>query len=183
MVFTHHDKNFLKFWDCVAPKLLSLQIQHSFITETNLLKMFLSCHSLESLHLHSCRDILITGKLFSNELVLDQIRKITLSFKELCFADNCSYLSDALVARFVSLSPRLKHLSVAGTAVSFHGGIYKRFYPGDQNKYSELILTFDNILHHITSHSLTIQYLDLSRTTIGDTACKSISQVMTGIYM
>lgn len=143
--------------------------------------MLLSCHSLESLHFHNCRDILITGKLFSNDLVLNHVRKATPFFKELGFSDNCSYLSDALVARFVSLSPHLKYLSLAGTSVSFHGGIYKRFYPGDQNKFSELVLTFDNILRHINSHSSTIQHLDLSRTTINDKACKSISQVISGI--
>ena len=181
MIFTHHDNNFFKFWDLVGPNILSLQIQNSFITETNLLKMLLSCHSLESLHLHNCRDILITGKLFSNDLVLNHIRKVTPFFKELCFADNCSYLSDALVARFISLSPQLNYLSLAGTSVSFHGGIYKRFYPGDQNKFSELVLTFDNILRHITCHSSTIQHLDLSRTTINDKSCITISQVITEI--
>jgi len=177
VIFTHHDNNFFKFWDLVGPNILSLQIQNSFITETNLLKMLLSCHSLESLHLHNCRDILITGKLFSNDLVLNHIRKVTPFFKELCFADNCSYLSDALVARFISLSPQLNYLSLAGTSVSFHGGIYKRFYPGDQNKFSELVLTFDNILRHITCHSSTIQHLDLSRTTINDKSCITISQI------
>jgi len=180
VTLTHHDVEFFRFWDHIGPNLVSLQLKHSFVTETNLLKMLLVCQSLESLHLHDCRDMLITGKLFSNDLVLNHVRKVMPFLNELCLADNCSYLSDALVARFVSLTPQLKSLSFPGTSVSFHGGIYKRFYPDEANQqkiFSELVLTFDNILSHITSHLITIQYIDFSRTTINDKACLAISQV------
>ena len=185
VTLTHHDVEFFRFWDHIGPNLVSLQLKHSFVTETNLLKMLLVCQSLESLHLHDCRDMLITGKLFSNDLVLNHVRKVMPFLNELCLADNCSYLSDALVARFVSLTPQLKSLSFPGTSVSFHGGIYKRFYPDEANQqkiFSELVLTFDNILSHITSHLITIQYIDFSRTTINDKACLAISQVIIQIY-
>jgi len=97
--------------------------------------------------------------------------------------DNGSYLSDALLGRFMTLvSNNVKYLSFAGTAVSFHPGIHKKFYPDSIKeegsiKSSELVLTFDSILGHIINHSTTIKFLDFSRTLINDKACTLLSQV------
>lgn len=143
------------------------------------MNLLLPCRSLESLHFHDCRDTFITGKLFSNDLVVAHIKLALPNLKELCFSDNGSYLSDALFDTFMSLVPNLKYLSFAGTAVSFHPGIHKKFYPGnrDRNKSSELVFTFDCILGHIDNHSATVKYLDFSRTPIDDKACVSLSKV------
>lgn len=106
--------------------------------------------------------------------------------KEICLADNCSYLSDALLDRFMSLvsSSHLKCLTLAGTAISFHPGIRKKFYPetvedgvAGNSKCSELVLTYDCILEHIAQHSSAIKYLDFSRTLINDKACTALSEV------
>lgn len=174
------------FWEHVSPGLVSLEFHQSFMSEASLLSILLPCSSLKSLHFHDCRDTFITGKLFSNPLVLNHLRKALPQLAELCFADNCAYLSDALVDRFISLisvSP-LCSLVMAGTSISFHPGVHKRFYPESAktdecqgSKSSELVLTFDCLLGHITHHSASIRQLDFSRTLINDKACLALSQV------
>jgi len=152
------------------------------MSEANVLNLLLPCHSLESIHFHDCRDTFITGQLFSNSLVLNHIKLATPNLKEICLANNGSYLSDALLDRFMVLVSNVKYLSFAGTAVSFHPGIHKKFYPDSVKekgsiKSSELVLTFDSILEHILHHSASIKFLDFSRTLINDKACTLLSQV------
>lgn len=164
---------------------MSLEIHQSFLSEASLLNMLLACSALESLHFHDCRDTFITGKLFSNPLVLSHVRQAVPKLREICLADNCSYLSDALIDRFMTLvsgSP-LRSLILAGTSVSFHPGIIKKYYPEanvDENglsKSSELVLTFDCILGHIGKHAGTVKNLDFSRTPLNDKACLALSQL------
>ena len=76
-----------------------------------MLNLLLPCHSLESLHFHDCRDTFITGKLFSNRLVLNHLKIATPNLKELCLANNTSYLSDALLDRFMAMVSHVKYLS------------------------------------------------------------------------
>lgn len=159
-----------------------MEIHKSYLSEANLLNLLLPCCSLESLHFHDCRDIFITGKLFSNRLVLSHIKNAVPHLKELCFSENGSYLSDSFVGRFMSIVVHLKYLSFSGTSVSFHPGIYKKYYPvtrgkEEENKTSELVLTFDYILEHITNHSASIKHLDFSRTHIDDKSCEMLSKV------
>lgn len=165
----------------MSQNLCSLEIAKSYLTEAILLNLLIPCNSLESLHFHDCKDTFIIGQLFSNPLVLNQIRQALPNLKELCFADNGSYLSDALIDRIMSLVSNLKYLSFAGTAVSFHPGIHTRFYPLTPNKEpgksSELVLTFGCILNHISNHSNSIRYLDFSKTLINDKACEALSKV------
>jgi len=173
---------FLVFWKQISHNLLSLEIHRSYVTETNLLNILLCCHSLESLHFHDCRDTFITGKLFSNDLVLSHIKQAMPKLKALGFPENSSYLSDALLDRFMSFIANLKYLSFSGTTVSFHPGINKKFYSENQKKEgstsSELVLTFDCIVQHIANHSTTVKYLDFSQTQIDDKACVSLSKVL-----
>ena len=176
VIFTFNSPTIFEFWDHITQRLVTLQIHHSFITETNLSKMLLSCSVLESLHLLECRDILITGNLFSNELMSNLNRKTMPNLKELYLENNSSYFSDALVDRLMSLVSCLEALSFAGTSVSFHPGINRRFYPKNQDKSSELVLTFEIIFSHITQHFATVQCLDFSRTTINDKAGVTLSQ-------
>lgn len=152
------------------------------MTESNLLNILLCCHSLESLHFHDCRDTFITGKLFSNALVLSHVKKAMPKLKSLGFSENKSYLSDALLDRFMTLVANLEYLSFSGTTVSFHPGINKKFYSENRTKVgstsSELVLTFDCIMQHIANHSATVKYLDFSQTQIDDKACVSLSKVL-----
>nr|CAH0107307.1 unnamed protein product [Daphnia galeata] len=170
------------FWNQISHNLLSLEIHRSYVTETNLLNILLCCHSLESLHFHDCRDTFITGKLFNNELVLSHIKKAMPKLKALGFSENSSYLSDALLDRFMSLVVNLAYLSFSGTTVSFHPGINKKFYSENRTKEgstsSELVLTFDCILQHIADHSVTVKYLDFSQTQIDDKSCVSLSKIV-----
>lgn len=179
--FSSSTPSLFEFWNNISPRLLSLEIHKSFVTEANLLNLLIPCCSLESLHFHDCRDTFITGKLFSNNLVLFHVKQAIPNLKELCFSDNGSYFSDAFVDRFMTLVLNLKYLSFCGTTISFHPGIYKKFYPGskanEENKSSELVLTFDCILRHVGKHSTTVKYLDFSRTPIDDKACVSLSKV------
>ena len=169
------------FWNQISHNLLSLEIHRSYVTETNLLNILLCCHSLESLHFHDCRDTFITGKLFNNELVLSHIKQAMPKLKALGFSENSSYLSDALLDRFMSLVVNLAYLSFSGTTISFHPGINKKFYSENIIKEgstsSELVLTFDCILQHIAEHSVTVKYLDFSQTQIDDKSCVSLSKV------
>lgn len=152
------------------------------MTEANLLNLIIPCINLETLHFHDCRDTFIAGKLLCNPLVLQQVKIAVPNLKEICFLDNGSYLSDALIDRFMSMISNLKSLGFAGTSVSFHPGIHKRFYSRNLNneqstKSSELVLTFDCLLDHIRNSSKTVKHLDFSKTLINDKSCLSLSQV------
>lgn len=145
------------------------------------MNLLLQCRSLESLHFHDCRDTFITGKLFSNDLVLSHIKLAMPNLKKIGFSENSSYLSDALLDRFMTLVANLKYLSFSATSISFHPGINKKFYSENKtkegSKSSELVLTFDCILQHIAKHSETVEHLDFSQTLIDDKACISLSKV------
>ena len=71
---------------------------------------------------------------------------------------------------------------MSATAVSFHPGIHKKFYPEvvvnqGVTKSSELVLTFDCILENIETYSASVKNLDFSRTLINDKACQNLSKV------
>lgn len=170
-----------EFWSQISQNLLSLEIHGSYITEANLLNLLLQCQSLESLHFHNCRDTFITGKLFSNDLVLSHIKLAMPNLKKLAFSENSSYFSDALLDRFMALVVNLTYLSFSGTTISFHPGINKKFYSKnngkEETKSSELVLTFDCMLQHIAKHSKTVEHLDFSQTLIDDKACIALSKV------
>ncbi|EFX84856.1 hypothetical protein DAPPUDRAFT_99207 [Daphnia pulex] len=179
--FSSSTPGIFAFWEQISHSLLSLEIHRSYVTESNLLNILLCCHSLESLHFHDCRDTFITGKLFSNALVLSHVKKAMPKLKSLGFSENNSYLSDALLDRFMTLVANLEYLSFSGTTVSFHPGINKKFYSENRTKVgstsSELVLTFDCIMQHIANHSATVKYLDFSQTQIDDKACGSLSKI------
>ncbi|XP_057377162.1 F-box/LRR-repeat protein 7-like [Daphnia carinata] len=179
--FSASTPGLFEFWSQISRNLLSLEIHGSYITEANLLNLLLQCQSLESLHFHNCRDTFITGKLFSNDLVLSHIKLAMPNLKKLAFSENSSYFSDALLDRFMALVVSLKYLSFSATTISFHPGINKKFYSKNngkgENKSSELVLTFDCMLQHIVEHSKTVEHLDFSQTLIDDKACISLSKV------
>ncbi|KAG8230142.1 hypothetical protein J437_LFUL010634 [Ladona fulva] len=70
-----------------------------------------------------------SSQVLEGPLILPELRELRLASNR--------YLSDALFERFVALSPELESLSLSGCHLTFHQGIYRRFYPHRWNQYQQ----------------------------------------------
>lgn len=88
---------------------------------------------------------------------------------------NNRYLSDALFQRFVSLMPKLHSINVSGCHISFHKGLYRKFYPDRQKEASESVLTFHYISQFIQCEAAQLKSMDFSGTLIDGAALQALA--------
>ncbi|XP_011306049.1 F-box/LRR-repeat protein 13-like isoform X2 [Fopius arisanus] len=147
------------------------------LSEKTLVHILKSCKNLQTLHIDTCRDCLMSGRLLDNVNDSKEISNNLKSLVELSLASN-RYLSDALFNRLISICPNLRTLSLRDCQISFHPGIYKKFYPKNTlDQGSESVLTFFNILEYIKKQAKTLKHLDFDSTLIDNTALSSLVAV------
>lgn len=164
------------FWSRFADTLRSVRIEHCDLRERTLKSILLSLQNLQRLEIHNCRELFMSGRLFETDADADAIRVACAGIEHLALINN-RYLSDALFRRFVSLMPRLRSLDLSRLHISFHPGLYRRFYPANRpaDQASESVLTFQYIAQFLTgpvAHSLT--HLNLSETLVDENALRTI---------
>lgn len=122
--------------------------------------------NLKTLNIQSSRELFMSGRLFENyEVDLSSVTTLSLSQNQ--------YLSDALFSRIVSKMPNLTALDLSSNSISFHRGLYKKFYPrpdSDDETGSESVFTFHFIRKFIKKRVPMITHLNFNSTLIdGDT--------------
>ncbi|XP_075216950.1 uncharacterized protein LOC142322123 isoform X2 [Lycorma delicatula] len=170
-----------KFWWKVGPEIKSLSLQNCEITGRMVIEILSNCKSLEFLEIKNCREPLISGKLLDDQSDVLTLRKSLMNVTNLSLSCN-RYLSDALFNRFVSVMINLKALSLAGCQISFHPGLYKKFYPnravsGEPLFASETVLTFLNVIQFIQNFSDRLTCLDLSQTLVNSKSLLQIAEL------
>lgn len=118
------------------------------------------------------------GRLLDNEKDVNEISSNFHSLIQLSLGSN-RYLSDALFNRLVSICPNLQSLSLFDCQISFHSGLYKKFYPtnGSIEQASESVLTFINVLGYIKRQARQLKHLNFGRTLIDGVALGSLAMV------
>ncbi|KAK3919058.1 Dynein regulatory complex subunit 6 [Frankliniella fusca] len=178
-------------WQQFAPGLKSLYIFNCDVRERDFISILSLCQSLENLRIGGCRELLMSGGLLRDQEEIKLLQNVLVNLKELVISHN-SYLSDALLNRLIAIAPNLQSVSLEGCQISFHLGLYKKFYPKhspeklnfDEGNDTDLkvmesssILTFRNILHHIMTMSQQLHTLCFSHTLIDSPALTQLSKV------
>ncbi|XP_015591019.1 F-box/LRR-repeat protein 4 isoform X2 [Cephus cinctus] len=166
----------MPFWEQYGPDMRSLILVCCDLSERTLVAILNYCESLRKLHINACRECLMSGRLLDDENDVKELSSKFQSLHELSLASN-RYLSDALFNRLVAICPNLDSLSLMGCQISFHVGLYKKFYPdnGFRIQASESVLTFPNVLRYITQQSKRLKHLNFGCTLIDGTALASLS--------
>ncbi|KAK0097666.1 hypothetical protein PV326_000348 [Microctonus aethiopoides] len=171
-------KRNLPIWDKFGAMMRSLILICCDLSERTLVNILKSCKNLRILHINACRECLMSGRLLDDENDVKELSNNFQSLIELSLASN-RYLSDALFNRLVSICPNLESLSLADCQISFHSGVYKRFYPDykSHEQASESLLTFFNVLMYIQKQAMKLKHLSFGSTLIDSTALSRLAEV------
>ncbi|XP_055593059.1 F-box/LRR-repeat protein 20-like [Uranotaenia lowii] len=164
------------FFSRFGENIQNLTFKACDIREKTFVNILTNTPNLRSLKVEGCRELLMPGRLFESEtekgVIAQNFRQIT----SLSLAYN-RYLSDALFKRIVMLTPNLRSLDLSGCSISFHKGLYRKFYPGRPDDASENVLTFHYITQIITRQVDKIKDLNFSSTLIDGDALEVLSSL------
>uniref|UniRef100_A0A1B6CRF7 F-box domain-containing protein n=1 Tax=Clastoptera arizonana TaxID=38151 RepID=A0A1B6CRF7_9HEMI len=169
------------YWPKLGPVVLSLSLDRCDIADKSVVDLLFCLKNLEFLDIIDCRLPLMTGRLLEDPVQIERLKEIHVHLKLINLGRN-RYLSDDLFNKILSIAPNLRSFSLAGCQISFHMGIYKKFYPrectGNGNGYaSETVLTFYNIHKYLKMNAERINKIDFSKTLIDNNALNQISQI------
>ncbi|XP_034948212.1 dynein regulatory complex subunit 6 [Chelonus insularis] len=171
-------KRNLPIWDKFGSSMRSLILVCCDLSERTLVSILKCLKNLRILHINACRECLMSGRLLDDKKDVDELSQNFQSLIELSLASN-RYLSDALFNRFVSICPNLQSLSLTDCQISFHSGVYKRFYRDykSSDQASESLLTFFNVLAYIKKQAKRLKHLSFGSTLIDSTALSSLASI------
>lgn len=160
---------------CLGPKLESLAMPGSSITEASLLALLPRLTSLRRLDLRGLDSLFMSGAFLSREEHRQQVRSALSGLEELDLSD-LRYLSDLTFNRLTSCTPRLRRLSLAGCHIAFEFDPY-RGCPVGAVEDSSALLSLRNLRRLLTEQKSTLVALDLSRTSITPESLRTVAQV------
>ncbi|XP_043275383.1 F-box/LRR-repeat protein 20 isoform X2 [Venturia canescens] len=168
----------LPIWDRFGANMRSLVLVCCSLSEKTLVEILKCCKNLRVLHINACRECLMLGRLLDDEKDVKEISSNFHSLVQLSLGSN-RYLSDALFNRLVSICPNLQSLSLFDCQISFHSGLYKKFYPnsGSVEQASESVLTFINVLSYIKKQAKYLKHVNFGSTLIDGVALGSLAMV------
>ena len=148
-----------EFWRRLGDQVLNISFNLCDIQEKRLVGILKQLPNLEVLKIEGCRELFMSGIFDSKkELMMNNVHTLSLA--------NNRYLSDSLFNRIVSLIPKLEKLDMSGCHISFHRGLYQKFYPGNTLDPSESVLTFHFINQFIERQADKLKVLDFNNTLI-----------------
>ncbi|KAI4497620.1 hypothetical protein M0802_007160 [Mischocyttarus mexicanus] len=171
-------KSTMSLWRQYGSFIKSLHLFCSDLSEKTLIGILKHCNNLRTLHISSCRECFISGRLLDNDSDIKELLEKLKFLHELSLTYN-RYLTDALFNQFISICSNVNTLNLKGCEISFHCGLFKKFYPNNNviTYASESVLTFINILQYITSSAKQLKHLDFSHTLIDGTALATLSKL------
>lgn len=163
-----------QFWTRFGDSVTALTIRNCDLREKNLKNILMQLECLRSLEIENCRELFMPGRLFEHDK--QAVCAACKGIESLALINN-RYLSDALFARFVVIMPRLQHLDLSGCHISFHRGLYKKFYPDRQKEPSESVLTFHYISQFIECEASALKSFNFSSTLIDGEALQTLANI------
>lgn len=160
---------------CVGPKLESLALPGSSLTEASLLSLLPRLTSLRRLDLGGLDSLFMSGAFLSREEHRQQVKSALCGLEELDLS-NLRYLSDLTFNRLTGCTPRLRRLSLSGCHIAFEFDPY-RGCPVGTVEDSSALLSLRNLRRLLTEQKSTLVALDLSRTSITPESLRTIAQV------
>ncbi|XP_034733951.1 F-box/LRR-repeat protein 20 isoform X2 [Etheostoma cragini] len=165
----------LEVGECLGPKLESLALPGSSVTEASLMALLPRLTSLRSLNLRGLNSLFMSGAFLSREEHRKQVRSALSGLEELDLSD-IRYISDLTFNRLTGCTPRLRHLSLAGCHIAFEFDPY-RGCPVGAVRDSSALLSLRNLRRFLTEQKSTLVSLDLSRTSITPESLRTVAQV------
>ncbi|CAN9498699.1 unnamed protein product [Ophioblennius macclurei] len=159
----------------LGPKLESLALPGSSLTEASLLGLLPRLTSLRRLDLRGLDSLFMSGAFLSREEHRKQVRSALCGLEELDLSD-LRYLSDLTFNRLTGCTPRLRRLSLSGCHIAFEFDPY-RGCPAGAAEDSSALLSLRNLRRLLTEQKSTLVALDLSRTSITPESLRTIAQV------
>lgn len=150
-----------------------IALQHTQIEHVTLYEMLRNLPQLTHLELESTRFV------YGDFAATTAFAKLRLN--------NCTHLtlkdmycmSDSQLKMFITMMPHLTSLSLNGTKLSCHPGLYGKFYPDPDTPLSPFVLTIKHILEFICGPVADhLTHLDFSYTKLDDNALIKISERM-----
>lgn len=115
----------------------------------------------------------MSGRIFDqNDFLLEHLTTLSLPRNR--------YLSDSIFSRMTKSMPKLSSLDLNSNSISFHRGLYKKFYPSnaDEEDGSESVFTFHFIRKFINKRANDIKELNFNSTLIDGNALESLSEII-----
>ncbi|XP_053683098.1 uncharacterized protein LOC128733496 [Sabethes cyaneus] len=153
-----------QFFTCFGENILELTFKACDIRERTFNSILMLVPNLRALRVEGCRELLMSGRLFDS-VKQDDLAQALQNLTTLSLAYN-RYLSDALFKRIVSLTPNLVNLDLSGCPISFHKGLYRKFYPIQLDDASESVLTFHYISQFLERQADKLKTVNFSLTLI-----------------
>lgn len=168
------DQTNLDFWRRFGEFFTDVVFDSCELREKTFNTILRQLKNLESLEINNCRELFMSGRLFKDlhdreAISCGNVKHISLKHNR--------YLSDALFSRIMNTMRNVESLNLSGCHISFHGGLFRKFYPEYQQDASENVLTFYYIIKFIESHAIHLKCLDLSETLIDGNALTKLAQV------
>lgn len=166
-----------KFWQLLGDTVQEISFKNCDIRERKLISILSYLTNLKTLRIQACRELLMSGRLFETEEDKELLGDALKNVVNLSLANN-RYLSDALLNRIFSVIPNLEQLDLSGCHISFHKGLYRKFYPATGSlEPSESVLTFLHISSYIEKQAEKIKYLNFSSTLIDGSALETLAAI------
>lgn len=121
--------------------------------------------------MNGCGDSLMSDRLLEDKNDMKELLETLKNVYELNLEYNY-FLNDALFNRLIAICPNLESLSLMGCRMTFHYGLYRKFYH-DFNTLpyaSRSTLTFINALNYFGQQAYKLKHLDFSYTSIDPSA-------------
>lgn len=161
-----------KFWQKHGEGAESLSINSCDITVRKLKLILKETSNLTSLKIENSRELFMSGRLFDeNDFMLEEVTSLSLPQNR--------YLSDSLFSRITRVMPKLSALDLSSNSISFHRGLYKKFYPkdADDEAGSESVFTFHFIRKLIKARADKIKKLNFNSTLIDGNTLQTLSEI------
>ncbi|XP_050080252.1 uncharacterized protein LOC126567928 [Anopheles maculipalpis] len=164
------------FFTQFGPHIQRIVFQACEIQERDMIAILRCLPALRSLTIGSCRDLFMCVRLFDDPAEREQLRQILANVTELSL-NHIQYLSDGILDRIVDILPSLRVLDLAGCHISFHQGLYRKFYTCDGKQPSESVLTFHYISQLIDERKESLRALNFSETLVDDNALEVLASM------
>ena len=161
-----------KFWKKHGEAVESLSIDSCDITVRKLKMILSETSNLVHLTIRNSRELFMSGRIFDEtDFLLEHLTALSLP--------NNRYLSDKLFSRMTKVMPKLSSLNLNSNSISFHRGLYKKFYPinADDEDGSESVFTFHFIRKFIKNRADKIKELNFNSTLIDGNALQTLSEI------
>lgn len=164
------------FWERFGDQFTEIIFNTCDLREKSFNTILKNLTNLRTLEINNCRELFMSGRLFKSVHDREAIGEACHDVRNISLCNN-RYLSDALFNRIVSAMHHIESLNLSGCHISFHKGLYRKFYPDYQNDASESVLTFYYILQFIQHQSEYIKCLNFSTTLIDGSALDQLADI------